>query len=54
VGRGFLWHATFSRQGGSELIEADGMDLALLEGDLLARNEVYFDRAVLALLMGKV
>lgn len=47
-GMAFLWHATFRRPGGTLVVEADGMDLALLEGDLLARNEVYFDRAALA------
>ncbi len=47
----FLWHATFRRPGDSRVVEADGMDLAILRGDRLARNEVYFDRAVLAPLM---
>ncbi len=51
-GCAFLWHATFRRPGGSGMVEADGMDLAVVRGDLLARNEVYFDRAVLAPLMG--
>jgi hypothetical protein len=47
-GVAFLWRATFRRPGGALVVEADGMDLALLRGDRLARNEVYFDRAVLA------
>lgn len=51
-GVAFLWHATFRRQGGSQVVEADGMDLALVRGEQLARNEVYFDRAVLAPLLG--
>ncbi len=51
-GVAFLWHATFRRPGKDLVVEADGMDLALLRGDQLARNEVYFDRAVLAPLMG--
>lgn len=51
-GVAFLWHATFRRPSGSLVIEADGMDLAILRGERLARNEVYFDRAVLAPLMG--
>jgi ketosteroid isomerase-like protein len=51
-GVAFLWHATFRRPEGSLVVEADGMDLAVLRGDKLARNEVYFDRAVLAPLMG--
>ncbi len=32
-------------------MEADGMDLALVRDGRLARNEVYFDRAVLAPLL---
>ncbi len=51
-GVAFLWHATFRHQGGSQVVEADGMDLALVRGEQLARNEVYFDRAVLAPLLG--
>jgi ketosteroid isomerase-like protein len=51
-GVAFLWHATFRRPGGTLVIETDGMDLALLSGDRLSRNEVYFDRSVLAPLMG--
>ncbi len=51
-GVAFLWHATFRRPGDSRVVEADGMDLAVLRGDRLARNEVYFDRAVLAPLLG--
>lgn len=46
-GASFLWHATFRRPGGAAIVEADGMDLAVLRGDLLARNEVYFDRTVI-------
>jgi uncharacterized protein (TIGR02246 family) len=51
-GVAFLWHATFRRHGGSQVVEADGMDLALVRGEQLARNEVYFDRAALAPLLG--
>ena len=51
-GVAFLWHATFRRPGGSLVVEADGMDLAVLRGERLVRNEVYFDRALLAPLMG--
>lgn len=51
-GVAFLWRATFRRPGGDLVIEADGMDLALLRGDRLVRNDVYFDRAVLAPLLG--
>lgn len=51
-GVAFLWHATFRRPGDAQVVEADGMDLAVLRGDRLVRNEVYFDRAVLAPLIG--
>jgi len=50
-GVAFLWRATFRRPRGGHVIEADGMDLAVLSGDRLARNDVYFDRAVLAPLL---
>lgn len=51
-GVAFLWRATFRRPGGAEVVEADGMDLALLRGDRLCRNDVYFDRTVLAPFVG--
>ena len=47
-----LWHATFRKPGGDTIIETNGMDLVVLEGDRARRNEVYFDRAVLAPLLG--
>jgi len=46
-GVALLWRATFRRPGQDGVIEIDGMDLALLRGDRVARNEVYFDRAAL-------
>ena len=46
-----LWRASFRVPGGDEIVEADGMDLVLIEGDRVKRNEVYFDRAVLASLL---
>ena len=46
-GVAFLWHATFRRPGEDRVIEIDGMDLAVLQGDRVARNEVYFDRSAL-------
>jgi ketosteroid isomerase-like protein len=52
AGAAVLWHATFQRSEGGPTVEADGMDLALLEGRRLSRNEVYFDRAALATLLG--
>ncbi|MGH2982847.1 MAG: nuclear transport factor 2 family protein [Solirubrobacterales bacterium] len=43
-----LWRASFRLPGGEQEVHADGMDLILIEGDRVKRNEVYFDRAVLA------
>ena len=47
-GTAVLWRATLAPVGGEGSVEVDGMDLAVLDGERLARNEVYFDRAVLA------
>ena len=47
-----LWHATFQRPGGETTIGIDGMDLVEVRGDQIARNEVCFDRAQLAPLLG--
>jgi uncharacterized protein (TIGR02246 family) len=46
-----LWRASFRKPDGEKTVEADGMDLVLFEGDRIQRNEVYFDRAVLAPLL---
>jgi hypothetical protein len=46
-GAAVLWRATFRRKGGTQTALAQGMDLVLLEGDRIARNDVYFDRSVL-------
>ena len=51
-GAAALWHASFRKPGGERTVEADGMDLVLMDGDRVKRNEVYFDRAVLAPLVG--
>jgi len=51
-GAAILWHATFQRADGNQMVEADGMDLVVVVGDRIQRNEVYFDRAVLAPLIG--
>ena len=51
-GAAVLWHASFRKAGGDAVVEADGMDLVLMRADRIARNEVYFDRAVLAPLLG--
>jgi ketosteroid isomerase-like protein len=50
-GAAVLWRAGFQRSDGGPRVEADGMDLVLLRGGRIARNEVYFDRSVLAPLM---
>ncbi len=51
-GYAVLWHARFQKPEGGLVVEADGMDLVVMRGDRIARNEVYFDRAVLAPFMG--
>ena len=50
-GAAFLWRATLGPIGGATAVEVEGMDLAVLDGERLKRNEVYFDRAVLASLL---
>lgn len=50
-GTAVLWRATLTPLGGDVTVEVEGMDLAVLEGELLKRNEVYFDRATLLPLM---
>ena len=47
-----LWHASFRAPTGTQRVETNGMDLVVVEGERIKRNEVYFDRAVLAPLMG--
>lgn len=51
-GAAVLWHATFRKKDGDQTVEADGMDFVLMQGERIQRNEVYFDRAVLAPLLG--
>ena len=46
-GAALLWSASF-RKGDSPIVEADGMDLVVMRGHEIARNEVYFDRSVLS------
>jgi hypothetical protein len=48
AGCAVLWHASFTRPGGEGAVEVDGMDLVVLAGVKVKRNEVYFDRAALA------
>jgi ketosteroid isomerase-like protein len=46
-----LWHATLKPRGTDARVDLEGMDLVLLEGDRIKRNEIYFDRARLAPLL---
>jgi hypothetical protein len=50
-GYAVLWRATFQKPEGGQIALAEGMDLVVMEGDRIARNEVYFDRVALATLM---
>jgi len=50
-GAAILWHASFRRSGGKVTVEAYGMDLVLLRNGQVCRNEVHFDRGILAPLM---
>lgn len=43
-GGAFLWRAELTPASGGETTEATGMDLVLLRGERMCRNEVYFDR----------
>lgn len=46
-GAAVLWHAKLRRTGSEQVVEIDGMDLVLMQGDRIQRNEVWFDRAAL-------
>ena len=46
-GGAFLWRAHLTPASGGKTTEIEGMDLALVRGDRLCRNEVYFDRMAL-------
>jgi len=46
-GGAFLWHAQLTPASGGKTAEIDGMDLVMLRGGKLCRNEVYFDRMTL-------
>ena len=50
-GAAFLWRAMLTPLGSETTLEVEGMDLVVLEGERLKRNEVYFDRAALAPLL---
>jgi ketosteroid isomerase-like protein len=47
-----LWHATFQKAEGGDVVEADGMDFVKVRDGRIERNEVHFDRGVLAPLLG--
>jgi ketosteroid isomerase-like protein len=51
TGCAVLWHATFRHHGGAQTVAVDGMDFVQVEGDRIARNEVWFDRVQLAPLL---
>ncbi len=46
-GGAFLWHAQLTPASGGKTAEIDGMDLVMVRGGKLCRNEVYFDRMAL-------
>jgi ketosteroid isomerase-like protein len=46
-GGALLWKARLTPARGGPAKEVEGMDLVVLRGDRLARNEVYFDRTAL-------
>jgi ketosteroid isomerase-like protein len=48
-----LWHATLRLKHGNTEVEVDGMDLVVVDGGRIKRNEVYFDRAALAPLLAE-
>jgi len=50
-GGAFLWRAVIGKEEGDRRVEIEGMDLIVFEGDRIRRNEVYFDRAALAVFM---
>jgi len=45
------WAGKLAPAGEARSVDIAGIDLVLLEGDLIARNEVFFDRSPLAALM---
>jgi len=52
TGVALLWTGTFRRGPTGAVVTIDGMDLVILSGGLIARNDVYFDRSPLAALSG--
>ena len=48
-GWALLWRAIIKKEDGSDqFVELHGMDIVVLDGDRICRNEVYFDRTKLA------
>ena len=52
-GAAVKWHATFQKPSGGKIVECDGMDFILLDDEKAKHNEVYFDRTILAPLLGQ-
>jgi hypothetical protein len=50
-GCAILWEATLKRVGADREAIINGMDLVVVQGELISRNEVYFDRSLLVPLM---
>jgi ketosteroid isomerase-like protein len=46
-GGAFLWQAELTPASGGKTTIANGMDLIMISGDRISRNEVYFDRVAL-------
>lgn len=46
-GGAFLWRAELTPSAGGKTTEINGMDLVVIRGDRMYRNEVYFDRMAL-------
>lgn len=50
-GSAALWRASLTARATRRTAEVDGIDLVLIEGGRVKRNEVYYDRAALAPLL---
>ena len=50
-GSAALWRASLTNRATGRTAEIDGMDLVLIEGGRVRRNEVYYDRVALAALL---
>lgn len=45
------WHAALTSRATGKTAEVEGMDLVVIEGDKIKRNEVYYDRVPLAAIL---